>query len=309
MINVKLQQIRYFVSVFEEGSFTAAAKRMNATQSGLSVQIKDLEHALNIKLFDRNSTGVVPTTAGEKTYKRAIKILREVSSLETDIEALRGRISGNVSIGVMPTFARAVLAPALERFLSTHPLVNVQVFEAYSAVLCDEIASGNLDFAMVPGEVFPTGIRSSHIATDVEVLVRSAKHNHSHLKPVSLAKIDPLDLVLPGINNARRAKLIGHLQTNGISTNSTMDLDSMMTTLDLIRRGKWAAILPGCLCLPDLETSDLEIRPLIDPPLTSEYYLIESAAQQKSVAAMILAEMVVEEINSGIQVFRDAAGL
>ncbi|MGI9388078.1 MAG: LysR family transcriptional regulator, partial [Methyloligellaceae bacterium] len=58
---MKLQQIRYFVAVYEEGSFTAAAEREHATQSGLSMQIKDLEKKLGVCLFERPSNGATPT--------------------------------------------------------------------------------------------------------------------------------------------------------------------------------------------------------------------------------------------------------
>ena len=61
----KLQHLRYFVAVFEEGSFSAGAQRVNATQSGLSMHVRQLEDRFQVQLLNRSSTGVTPTEAGE----------------------------------------------------------------------------------------------------------------------------------------------------------------------------------------------------------------------------------------------------
>ncbi len=55
MIYVNLRQLRFLVAIHEERSFTATARRVNATQSGLSMQIKELEERLGLRLFDRSS--------------------------------------------------------------------------------------------------------------------------------------------------------------------------------------------------------------------------------------------------------------
>ena len=78
---MKLQQIRYFVSAYEERSLTAAAHRENATQSGLSTHIKDLEYRIGAQLFERTPSGVTPTPVGERFYVHAVAVLRALSEL------------------------------------------------------------------------------------------------------------------------------------------------------------------------------------------------------------------------------------
>ena len=77
---IKLNNLRFFVAVYEERSISAAARKAHATQSGVSVQLRELENRLGVALFERVSTGVVPTKAGEQIYQRAVKILREESA-------------------------------------------------------------------------------------------------------------------------------------------------------------------------------------------------------------------------------------
>ena len=287
---MKLRQLRFLVAVYEERSFTAAARRAHATQSGLSMQIKDLEERLGVRLFERSSTGVTPTSAGERLYKRATRILREVSAMQNDVESLSGEVSGTANVGMMPTFARSVLAPVLDRFTQRYPHVEIKVTEAYSAVLSDEVASGHLDMAVVPpGRDIP-GIRAEHVDTDVEVFVTSPDTKRVHLQPVDLSMCEPLKLALPGPGNARREKIDQYLSTYNVPVEKVLELDTMMATLDLVARSDWATILPGCLCLPDIDLPIRKLHPIVHPPLTVDYVLIEPMSQAQSPAAQLFSD-------------------
>lgn len=296
MIHVNLRQLRFLVAIHEEKSFTAAARRVNATQSGLSMQIKELEERLGLRLFDRSSTGVTPTTAGDRLYERATRILREVSAIENDVQALSGQISGRVQVGMMPTFARAVLAPVLDRFARQYPHVEIKVTEAYSAVLCDEVTSGNLDMAIVPSGKMVPGIKAEHLATDVEVFATSTNTRRKHLSPIDLSKAKPLKLALPGPSNARREKIDSYLETYGVPVEAVMELDTMMATLDLVSRSDWTTILPGALCLPDIDQPKRKLHPIVNPPLALDYVFIEPASRAKSQAADLFSREIISEI-------------
>ncbi|MFV2033553.1 MAG: LysR family transcriptional regulator [Halocynthiibacter sp.] len=308
MINVKLRQLRFFVAVYEERSFTAAARRVHATQSGLSMQIKDMEKRLGLELFDRTSTGVTPTSAGEKIYSRASRVLREVSAIESDVQTLSGQVSGKVSVGMMPTFARAVMAPVLDRFTKLYPHVAIAVTEAYSPVLGDEVANGNLDMAVVPpGRIVP-GLQTEHLDTDVEVFVTAPGTRRKNLSGIDLSKCKPLKLVLPGPDNVRREKIDTYLKTYGVPINAVMELDTMMATLDLVSKSDWTTILPGCLCLPDIDRMKRKLHPITRPPLTVDYALISSATQAKSPAAQLFADEMIREIQQTCKYCRDKLG-
>jgi DNA-binding transcriptional LysR family regulator len=80
-----LKQIRSFVAVFEEGSFTAAALREGATQSGISQHIRHLEESLGAELLVRDGRGVIPTVHGERYYGECVAILRRLDLAEAEI--------------------------------------------------------------------------------------------------------------------------------------------------------------------------------------------------------------------------------
>ena len=73
MATIPLRQIRAVIAVCEEGSFTRAAQRENATQSGISQHVAAVERVLKVKLFERTAGGVTPTPAGLRYYKRCVE--------------------------------------------------------------------------------------------------------------------------------------------------------------------------------------------------------------------------------------------
>lgn len=304
MRNLKLQHLRYFVAVFEERSITAAAHRVNATQSGVSMQLRDFEETLGLKLFDRTSTGVVPTKAGEQIYARSNRVLREINEFAVDIETHTDQLYGTVRAGIMPTFAKSILAPTLMRFAEKHPFVDVNIIEGYSETLTGRVANGDMDFAIVPGGDLPTGVRSTLVDTDIEILVRRGPEGGTG-KPLELATAPPLDLVLPGPGNARRAKIDRYLNNMCASKHTIMELDSMMATFDLLEKGHYASILPGCLCLPSIEDTRFELSPLLKPVLQVDYLMIEPSAQATSVVVSAFAEALSEEIQKWCQFGRE----
>jgi hypothetical protein len=94
-MSVDVRKLRYFVSVFEEGSFTRAAKRENIVQPALSVQITQLEKELTVKLFERSSQGIQATLAGEHYYKFCKTLLRSLEAATQEMRDFSGVLPGS----------------------------------------------------------------------------------------------------------------------------------------------------------------------------------------------------------------------
>ncbi|GAB5377212.1 MAG: hypothetical protein AcusKO_36740 [Acuticoccus sp.] len=210
-----LRQIRSVLAVYEEGSFTAAAMRENATQSGISQHVAAVESELALALFERAPEGVRPTPAGERYYARAVEALRALAAAETEARDV-GELSGAVNAGLMPTFTRAVLAPALERLAAAHPNVSVRVFEGYSGTLTDMVRAGELDFALVPAFAPGAALVATPLGRDREMLVARAGAFAPGV-PVAAATLAPLKLIAPSRANTRRARLDAYFAANGVA--------------------------------------------------------------------------------------------
>lgn len=298
--SLKLQHLKYFVAVFEEGSFSAGAQRVNATQSGLSMHVRQLEDRFQVQLLNRSSTGVTPTEAGRRFYRDAVRVLHAATEAEANLRSLSGTVTGHVKVGLMPTFTRAVLGPALTKFVKDYPNVKVSVREAYSGELSRQVLAGDLDFAIVPAFDADERLHARVMGVDREYLVVSSNSDIGEENQVRLADLPPLDLVLPSPENVRRRKIDQFLAKHGVEVRRLMELDSMFTTLDLVATSNWAAILPGILCLPDLDGIRRRVIPITEPNLDVEYLRIEPMSVPLSEAGNAFYSVLNDELSSAL---------
>lgn len=285
------RDILLFVAAYEERSFTAAAMREAATQSGVSQHIRKLEERFGARLFTRDGGRVSPTPAADRYYLRCLEVLRAHAAARDVLRECSAGLSGEVQVGLMPTVTRCALAPALAAFIDRHPNVSIGVHEGYSGVLTEQVQQGGLDFAVVPGFTGLPGLVSRPFATTPEVLVAAAG---AHAEPVQLATLGPLSIVLPGAANTRRQTIETYLRSNGVAVARMVTLDSMLATLDLLATTDWVAILPGVMMARDRAPSRHAIRPLTDPGLSLDLVTIEAMRRPLSAAALAFRDMLQE---------------
>lgn len=296
MAGITLRQIRAVIAVCEEGSFTRAAEREAATQSGISQHIAALERSLGVKLFERSNAGVRPTPAGMRYYRRCIEAVGTLKAGTEEMRALAGRVTGNLRIGLMPTFTRAALAPTLKSYVRDYPDVKLKIVEGYSNVLTDRVLAEDLDFAVVPTFEGRVGLRSRLLARDREMLVSGPARGLKSLAPVRLRDLVPLKIVAPGPPNIRRRNLDTYFQTNGVPVEEVIEMDAMIGTLEFVAATDWVAVLPSLICVNDIDRHELVVNPIVDPPLYAEFVVIEPARHTLTVQAQLFLERLEREV-------------
>jgi len=291
-----LRQVRAVIAVCEEGSFTRAAARENATQSGISQHVAAVERALGVKLFKRSASGVAPTPAGLHYYKRCVQALGQLENANEEVRGLAGHVTGDLRVGLMPTFTRAVLAPTLDRFVPRYPDVQLHVFEGYSGLLTEMVLADELDFAVVPAFEGQIGLKSRLLVRDREVLLSGARRGLKPLKPVRLADIAPLKIVIPGPHNIRRRNLETYFQTHDVEVTARLEMDAMIGTLEFVARSDWVTVLPSMISVNDIAQGSLTVNPIIDPPLHAEFVVIQPARRTLSAQARLFLERFEAEL-------------
>ena len=279
-----VRDLTLFVAVYEQRSFTAAAEREGATQSGVSQHIRKLEDTLGVRLFTRSKGEVQPTPAGDALYLKSIDILRLYDAAKQAVRSYGKGLEGELVVGLMPTMTRSVLAPALARFVADHPNVSINVIEAYSATLTQQVRAAEIDFAIVPAFACPPGLMSRLFLRTPEVLVSNPSLGLAHGAPVRLAGLSPVKLILPGRGNTRRHSLETYCAANGVSIERLLELDAMLATLDLVARSDWMTVLPGIMMALDDGTQH-RVNPLAEPPFWLDLVLIEPSQRSMTAAA------------------------
>ncbi len=156
-----LDQLQSFCAIADCGSFTEAARRVNKTQSAVSMQIKRLEERLGQTLLTRDGRSVTLTLHGEALYARARKMLRTNAEILDHFSD--GDLAGSIRFGVPDDYAVRLPTVILSSFQRTHPRIAVDVACMASEELLSGMRAGRYDLIVFTqgteqnfGELFRT---------------------------------------------------------------------------------------------------------------------------------------------------------
>lgn len=290
-----LRDMSIFVAAYEERSFTAAAQRENATQSGVSQHMRNLEHILGVQLFLRERGGVTPTPAAASFYRNCLQVLSVHAKARSDIARFAKSDIGEIRIGLMPTITSRILAPALNAFIGQSPNVIVRITEGYSANLTQMVQAGELDYAVVPSGTTASGVRGRFFVRTPEVLVSRSGGALRPLEPVRLRDLGPLKIVVPGATNIRRHTIESYCAANDVAIAQIVELDAMLGTLDFVAQTDWVSILPAVMMSTDGGPRALTVSPITGPDMHIDLMLIEPIRSPMTKPAARFAALLQDE--------------
>ncbi|SEG93395.1 DNA-binding transcriptional regulator, LysR family [Thermomonospora echinospora] len=168
-----LRQLEYFVAVAEERNFTRAAERVHISQSGVSAQIRRLEHELGAELFDRSARTATLTVAGKAALEHARAALAAAEAVGQAVSEVTDLIRGRLTVGMVIGCTVTPLFDALAAFHRAHPGVEISLLEDNSDRLVEGVRAGALDLALVgaagavPGDLDALTIISERLVAAV----------------------------------------------------------------------------------------------------------------------------------------------
>jgi LysR family nitrogen assimilation transcriptional regulator len=257
MANIPLRQVRAVIAVCEEGSFTRAAERENATQSGISQHVAAVERSLGVKLFERSAGSVTPTPAGLRYYKSCVTAVGTLEHAAEEARSLAGKV--------------------------------------YSGSLTQMVLDDELDFAVVPAFEGTIGLKSRLLVRDREMLISGPRAGFTPLSAVRLSECKPLKIVVPGPDNIRRRNLDTYFQSHGVEVEAMLEMDAMIATLEFVARSEWVTVLPSVISVNDIGRGELIVNPIAQPELHAEFVVIQPTRRTLSTQArMFLARFEAE---------------
>lgn len=231
-MNLSLQNLRYFVTVAEMGSVTAAARRLYISQPSVSAAIKHLELMLGQQLFVRMPTrrGVVLTPAGERLLPRAHALLAQADDFQATAVAPGGKVAGTLRTACFVNLAPVYFADLLASFHSRHPWIKVRFRDGHQEYVLDGVRSGLFEL----GVTFDLGgLDDFEITVLAEVppqAILAVDHPLARGSEVSLKELAPEPLILMDLPHTRDyfVSLFGELRMRP-------NLQHLTTSFEMVR--------------------------------------------------------------------------
>lgn len=290
-INIKYQPLKAFLLALETKSFTHAASQLGVTQPSFTALINDLEHVLDVRLFERTTRSITLTAAGMEfrdRVQRPVADLEEAYRSMHDLAAVR---RGAIVIGALPSTSLTLVPPALGALRRLHPKLEIRVVEAHNDELIAMLRTNQIEFALATLLTQAPDLTFSTLIADSFFAVFQPGHPASRPRSLYWRDLLPLDLILLSQGSSARQQFDRAVPPDGAVAGLRYDVTHMATAALLVRQGLGVAVLPR-LALPALHLDELQNRPIEDDSAQRNIGILHRRDRLLSPAAHALAQQL-----------------
>ena len=294
------KQLLYFTTVVDEGTISAAARKLHMTQPPLSTQLRLLEDEVGCLLFERGPRSIRLTDAGRIMYDRAVLLLRMSSQLTDELDACTRGSHGTLRIGIISSVGSTLCCDWFRGFHEKYPDVGFEVSEANTYQLLEKLQDGVLELAIVRSP-FPAG---DYISLPLkEERIYAAGHRKffeipDHLPitrtPLSISQLSRLPLIL----YRRWEPLFSDVfHAAGVELKPVCKNDDARTTAFWSDAGLGVGLLPEAV-LPLLHNPETVCFPLEGTSFTTNIFLIRSKNAYLSAVGKSFIQYLAETVTN-----------
>lgn len=296
-----IHQMRCFVATSQHGSFTGAAEAMGYAQPSIAEQVRRLEQAFGVELFQRHGRGVVPTEAGVAVRPHAERAVLAFEEARRAARAVRDVVAGTVRFGVFGSARIQLGGELVAALLERHPGVRVELVGQNSTEVVEAVRQGRTEAGIVVLPVPDDGLDVTPVVHD-ELLYVSSDPRRTD-EPVDATRLAAAQLVLWdatwGDDDATRRQLARMVQAAGGTLRARVEVEDVETALDVVARGLADAVVSRTMLhrLADRSPVALSWAPLA-PPLHDTFAIVHRRGATLSRATRVVVELVVDRLRT-----------
>lgn len=293
---MELRQLKYLVSIAEEGTFTAAAEKLFISQSALSQQVKSMEEELGVPLFDRSRNRLQFTEAGELLHQRAKRIVKEVDEAKTAIDELEQLYRGTLKVGVVQTVNAYLMPKIVSLFSSLFPNVRLKVHELSAPRLEEKLHGHELDLGISfrPAD-FPK-LSFEALFEEELLFIVNRKHPLADKSWIALKTLDQQNLVLLPEGYCTRRLWDQAAEEAGITPEVQIEMNTIGGLLSALQDNHVAGTILPALTLQMKAAESLKSVNLKNPTPKRTVGILWRNGGYRSKAALEFARLLREHV-------------
>ena len=241
---ISLKQINYALRVGKTLHFKKAADECFISASTLSNAINEMEKQLGFKIFERDNRRVIVTKQGEDFLEKAAAISLEVEDIKKISQLYAEPLSHKISIGMIPTISPFLIPAVLPRLNKDYPKLELQLVEAKSHELVNQIQNGELDMGIL---ALPYPIK------DLKVLkfwaedffwICKVDDERSNMKKITARELDLSELILLEEGNCLTDHVLSACNIS-FSRQHSFRVSNLNTLMQLVKGGMGTTLIPA----------------------------------------------------------------
>jgi DNA-binding transcriptional LysR family regulator len=290
-MNYTLHQLEIFHKIAALKSVTKASEELFLTQPAVSIQLKKFQEQFQIPLFEIVGRRLYITEFGEEIVLAAEKILDEVSAINYKALSFKGELAGKLKLAIVST-AKYAMPYFLADFVKAHKGVDLVMDVTNKAEVMKSLENNDVDFAMV--STIPKNIKINRIELmENKLYLVGGKQYKNSDKNLSTKLFEQLPLIYREQGSATRNEMERFITSHKISTHKHMELTSNEALKQAVIAGLGYSIMPLIGIKNELNNGDLQVIPVKDLPIITNWNLIWLSSKNLS----NVAKHFVEHIN------------
>jgi LysR family hydrogen peroxide-inducible transcriptional activator len=241
---VEINQLRYFLSVVEVGSFSKAALHCYISQPALSEQIQRLEDEVGKTLLHRNPKKIVPTEAGFLLVGRAKSALAQIEMAKREIKGLDQANAAKMTFGVLPTVAPYLLGHVMESFTKQCPQIEITIHEGTTPQLLKLIENGKLDLGIVSLPVSQNGFEKEVLFSEEMLLAMPAFHPLAKKSTIHIGDLVSEKFIMLQDGHCLEKQVTAFCKKNAICPQCLIRCGQLGTIQSLVAAGSGISLIP-----------------------------------------------------------------
>jgi LysR family hydrogen peroxide-inducible transcriptional activator len=241
-----IQQLIYIVTLDKERHFARAAQLCSVTQPGLTIQLKNLEEEIGIKIFDRSRVPLKPTPLGEDIIAKAQKVLREIDSIRDFVIEKKNVLEGVIKLGVVSTLSPYLVPLFIHELETATPKVEYIIKESSTIQLMKDLETGVLDVALMSTPTGKSNLKEFPVFNEPFVAYLNPSHPQVKSKYYALSERDKPGLLLLQNEYCYNAQLLDicSVPKKKYGIRSSYEIATVETLKNMVRANLGFAIVP-----------------------------------------------------------------
>lgn len=288
-----LRQLRGLIAIAENGTISAAARQLNLTPPAVSLQLRELEKAAGVPLFERVDQRFELTHAGHEVLGIAMRMERLLRECDQTLDALRGVDRGYISIGVVST-AKYFVPMVIAAFKQQHPRVKIQLQVGNRDSIVSLLENLELDFVISGRPPTNFEVESQCIGPHPQVIIAAPNHPMSNQKKVKLQDLSSETFLLREPGSGTREMADQLLTDAGLDPQSALEFGSNETIKQAVIAGLGVALISSHTVAAELNDKRLATLNIDGLPDDRFWFIVRNAKKRLLPSSQALWDLFVE---------------
>ena len=292
-----IQQLEYILAINKFRHFAKAAEYCRVTQPTLSMMVQKLEDELGVKLFDRSSQPVRPTSAGMKVLEQAQRVLYQASLIKDIVTEEKDSVRGSFRLAVLPTIAPYLLPRFLQHLAEEHKDLDMRIQEMQTAPTLSALLKGEIDAAIIANQPIESELQGHFLYYEEFFGYVSRNEPIFEKDKIRTTDINDERLWLLDEGHCFRDQLMRFCQREKARVNQAVyRFGSLETFMHMVESGYGMTFIPELATLQLSQEQQEMVRPFAIPKPTREIYFVT----RKDFIRHSLSKILIEHIQEAV---------